>query len=161
MNKTFTKSVVNGLAVLALGSMALAAFAAGHDGSDRHFGHNPERMMAHMTERLGLSTEQEQQIKTLLDAQREQSSADQERARELHEALMAQQGNFDAGAAQKIADELGEITTRKTFARASTHAEIAELLTDSQRQQMEQLLQERRGRHESRGRHRQPDAGSS
>jgi len=45
-----------------------------------------------------------------------------------------------------MADEIGEITSRMVFQAVSTHAEIYQLLTDEQKEEMDAMMEQRESR---------------
>lgn len=142
--KTTLMKVMPALALSGL-MMASASWAMGH-----RVDMEPERMMARMSEHLDLSEEQEQQVSAILDENKDQTKADHERINEIRDALHQQREDFDAGEAQKLADELGEITTRMAFQAASKHARIYQLLDAEQREELEELKEKREKHKEKR-----------
>lgn len=129
-------------------SMAAAIAASSASWSMGHGGeHDPGRMLAHMSERLDLDSEQKAAVQQLLSASREASAADQRRLRTLRQELMAMKGDFDADRAQGIADEIGEITSRLVFEASRTWSGVYALLNAEQRTKLEELMaqRERRG----------------
>lgn len=151
MNRTIARI----LPTAVLGTVLLASTAAFAMGHGQKF--NSERMLAHMTEQLDLSESQEQQVAEILSSGEAQARADRERMGEIREALEAQRSNFSAGETQKLADELGEITARTAYQMTSKRAEIYQLLTPEQRDEMDALRQqhgerrdERRGKRKER-----------
>lgn len=151
MNRTLTRI----LPTAALGTALLVSTAAFSMGPGHKF--DAQRMLAHMTEQLELSETQEQQIGEILSSGTEQAKSDRARMGEIREALEAQQSNFNAGEAQKLADELGEITSRMAYQMTSKRAEVYQQLTPEQREEMEEFKQQRaerkgdrRSKHKSR-----------
>ena len=147
MKNSFTKALIGTVAAgTVLLSLSAASWSMGHGGG---MSFDPARMVAHMTDRLDLSEEQESEVTALLSATSEQSASDRQRLGELREGLRAQRDNFDAGTSQKMADEIGEITARMVFQATSTHAQIYQLLSEEQRVQMDEMMakrEERRGK---------------
>ena len=128
------------MAGLALLSLSATSWAMKHGGG---MDHDPARMVAHMAQRLDLSEEQQGRVEELLTSSRENNVADRERLQVLREQMRAQRQNFDSGKAQKMADEIGEITGRMVFDATRTQAEVYQLLTDEQRQEMDALMEKR------------------
>ena len=128
------------MAGLALLSLSATSWAMKHGGG---MDHDPARVVAHMAERLDLSAEQESRVEELLASSRENNAADRKRLQVLREQMRAQRQNFDSGEAQKMADEIGEITGRMVFDATRTQAEVYQLLTDEQRQEMDALMEKR------------------
>jgi protein CpxP len=112
--------------------------------------HDPQRMMAHLTSKLDLSEEQQTQVKQLMGESRKALATDSKRMQALREEMKAQAASFNAGSAQKIADEIGEITGRMVFQATKTHAEIYQLLNDQQRQELDELMAKREERRDKR-----------
>ena len=148
-----TNSITRALLGAAMAGMVLLTLAAGSSAMNHAGGmdHDPDRMIAHMTDRLDLTEEQQGQIKEVMASSRTRSAADRERMKVLREKMSAQRDNFDAGEAQAIADEIGEITSRTVFQAASTYAQIYKLLTDEEKAAMDAMMEKR---HERRGKWR-------
>jgi len=150
IGKALLGATMAGLALLSLSATSWAmSHGAGMD-------HDPGRMVAHMAQRLDLSEEQQNRVEELLTSSREQSAADRERLQVLRKQMHAQRNDFNTGEAQKIADEIGEITGRVVFDATRTHAEVYQLLTDEQRQEMDAMMEkrgERRGKWRRDGKH--------
>lgn len=141
MNKSLSKALLSAAAAgAALLSLSVASWSMGHGGG---MDHDPARMVAYMTDRLDLSEQQTSQVKQLTASAREQSDVDRKRMQELREQMKALRDDFDAGKAQKIADEIGEITSRVVFQIISTYADIYQLLTDEQKAEMDDMLEQR------------------
>jgi len=124
-----------------LSTLPLMSLAMGHSEQ------GPAQMVGRLVDHLDLSASQEAQVRTLLEESHEKSAADKEHLKELKEALSAMTTNFDAGEAQLIATEIGAITGRTVFIRASVHAEIYALLTDEQRELLQEMLESREMMH--------------
>lgn len=144
-----------GLGIALLG--AAAAFAGPGPGGPHEGDPHGGRMLAKMTEELELTAEQQATIKAIYATNREQGAADRERLRELHEQLRASEGDFDAGSAQQAADELGEITSRMAYQRASAQHQVREVLTDEQRAELDEMMEQRKERGERRWAKHRPD----
>ena len=142
MNKRFKS--LSGATVLGL-SLLLAA-GAWSMGPGLGEDYDPSHKVAHLADRLGLDEDQQNSIEALMAAGQEQSAVDRERLKELKELLQVQVEDFNPGEAQKLADEIGEITTRITYLGTSTRAQVHAILTPEQREQMEALHEKRRER---------------
>ena len=109
---------------------------------------NPGRMLAYLADELDLSQEQEDEIRRLHTELKDENDTDRARLAELRELMKGQVDNFDAGQAQKYADEIGEIATRLAYSGIRTRADINALLDEEQRAAMQALMEERAERHE-------------
>ncbi len=109
---------------------------------------NPGRMLAYLADELDLSQEQEDEIRALYAEMQEQNEADRARLGELRELMKAQVEDFDAGTAQKYADEIGEIATRLAYVGVSHKAAVHDVLTPEQRELLEEMMQRRAERQE-------------
>ena len=128
------------MAGLALLSLSAASWAMKHGGGMEH---DPARMVAHMAERLDLTEDQQSRVEDILSSTRDESTVDRERLQVLRKQMQAQRQNFNSGEAQKLADEIGEITTRMVFDATRTQAEVYQLLSEEQRQEMDALMEKR------------------
>lgn len=140
MKNSFIRALIGAFAAgTVLLSLSAASWSMGHGG----MGHDPARMVAHIADRLDLTSEQKTQVEALMASATEQSATDRARLRQLREEMHAQRDNFNAGQAQKIADEIGEITARMVYAAANTHAGIYQLLDEEQKAEMDSMLEQR------------------
>jgi Spy/CpxP family protein refolding chaperone len=131
-----------GLAGIALASLTAHSWSGERGG----IAHHPERMMAHMAERLDLDAGQQQKIEQILEVSREQMEPYREELRELREQLEAMSDSFDPDKARVISDRIGVITGGMVYEGASTRSSIRELLTDAQKAQLEELMEKREAR---------------
>ncbi len=143
--KTLIKAAMTGAALSGVLLLSAGAVAMGH-----HPGHNPERMLAHMTEKLELTETQQTQIEALLAENRSAMQADRQRMDEIRDSLKAMRADFDAGQVTRLTDELGEITSRMAYSLASTQADVYQLLTAEQREEMDELQAAREKRMQKR-----------
>jgi Spy/CpxP family protein refolding chaperone len=104
---------------------------------------NIDKRLSHMTDELALSDTQKQQVEALLEGGRETGAADLARLAEIRKQMKAMHADFDPGIAQKLADELGEISARMAYQMTSTHAEIYQLLSPEQREQFTAMSKQR------------------
>ena len=142
MNKTL-KKVLMGVVAPALATLFVAA--AGWSMPPGDTPPDPQRRAAHLAEVLELTDEQTVAVQTLMTASFEQAEADRERLHSLRSQLLDQPAAFDASTAQATADEIGQITGRMVYRMASSRAEIYQLLTDEQKEIMDQMG-ERKGK---------------
>jgi Spy/CpxP family protein refolding chaperone len=142
MNSKMTKWLC-GSSLAAVLAASAAAWSMGPPGGPDH---DPTRMLAHISERLDLSAEQQASVESLLATSRQANAADRKRLGELREQIMAMRADFDAGKAQTIADEIGQITARMVFEGSKTWAEVYQQLTPDQRTQLDELVAKRESR---------------
>ena len=146
MKKSIIRAGIAAIAVLVTSvSVTAIAWPGGHRGGP---GADPERMIDRLDRHLDLTDEQETQISELINASFDEASTDRDRLMTLREQLEAQTVNFDAGSAQQAADEIGTITGRMVFRKASTHASVYALLDAEQREQFAELKEKRDQRRE-------------
>jgi len=112
-------------------------------------GHGPGDFMnwevAHLTRRLDLSDAQQQQVKSLMEAQKPV-------VQPLFQQLMAQQqqmiaatksGQFDQAKVQAIANQQAQIIANLIVVREQTHSKVYSLLTPEQRTKFDEMRQQR------------------
>ena len=92
-----------------------------------------------MAEHLDLSVEQEQQITEIVNAAQIANAVDRERLHQIKEELREMGEAFDDGAAQGLADELGQISGRLAYSHISTMAAVRAVFTPEQLQQLRDL----------------------
>lgn len=134
----------------AAGLAAATAFSVGSwaMGSESGLHQDNGRMLAYLADELDLNAEQETEIRALHSALKEQNEADRARLDELRELMRAQRQDFNAGEAQKLADEIGEITTRLVYSATSTQAQVRSVLTAEQQAGLDEIMAQREERHE-------------
>lgn len=123
------------------GGLALGAAAGWAKDGYRMHG-DPGQMVARMADKLDLSEDQQAGIEAILAETRQQSAVDHARMRELRQQLRAQRSEFDADAARRMADEIGQITGRMVYQAASTQAQIYQLLDEEQRAELGEFMED-------------------
>jgi Spy/CpxP family protein refolding chaperone len=106
-------------------------------------------MLAHMGDKLGLSSEQKSRVESLLAAGKEANAADHARMRELRAQMMAMRGDFDEQKARHVSDEIGQVTARMVYQASATWSQVYQLLNPEQQAQLDSLMaqrSERRGK---------------
>lgn len=131
------------LAVTGLG-IVLAGPGLAHAGPAMIASGPPERMLEHMAEHLDLSDEQREQVRAIFDRGDELARADRERLHELRSRLRDNRDDFDAGAVQAAADEIGQITARMTYRMAEKQHQVREVLTGEQREELDEFAERRK-----------------
>ena len=153
MKRTKTCILITGAAVVVTTvSLTAAAWSSSHRGER---GPAPEKMVDRLTLHLDLSEKQQIQARALFTQSFDESKSDRERLMALREGLSEQTIAFDAGMVQTAADEIGGITSRMVYRRASTQASLYQLLDEEQQEEMTELKERREKRSsDSRGRKR-------
>ena len=125
-----------------IGATAISAtgWAMSHQGGKAH---DPARMLAHMSEKLDLSAEQQTEVSSLVAAAKQDNATDRQRMMELRKQLMAQRNNFDADQARKLADEIGQVTGNMVFRASATWSQFYQLLNAQQRTELDALIAKR------------------
>ena len=156
--KTSIKSLLVVMAVTgAVGAGLAYAFPSGgahgcHDGShamsfEGHRGGygDSDRMIEHMASSLDLSKQQRDAMYAIVDKARPQTRELRDRLVETHKQLRAltQQGTPKESEVRKLADAQGKAIADMIVLRTKVRAEIRGVLTDAQRQQLDQW----RGQH--------------
>lgn len=144
MSSSTRKAVLGGIGAVVV-TLCVVASSWSMSGDKGH-GPDPERKVARMTSKLDLTMEQQSAVRSLLDVSVAEGKADAEQLKTLHHSLHAQRAAFDADSTQQIAGELGEVTGRMAYRRASTQAQIYQLLNAQQQTQMDGMTQKRRWR---------------
>jgi protein CpxP len=140
------KRIVVGLAALLLvvGVAALGESVAGK-GGPWHRGDFLNRRIAHLTRALDLNDAQQQQVKSLVEAQRPALKGLMQQMASQRAQLLAatQNGQFDAAKVQAIANQQGQTMANLIVVRQELQSKIYTLLTPEQRTKFDQMQQRR------------------
>lgn len=151
INRTILSVVAPALATL----FVSAASWSLPDGEESR--HDPQHKVEMLAKMLDLTEEQEATVETLLTESMEESEGDKERLHALKAQLLDQADAFNDASAQMTADEIGQITSRMVYRKASTYAAIYQLLDDEQKEAMNEMGEWAKKRGEKRrGHHRFP-----
>ncbi|MFT4520952.1 MAG: protein CpxP [Halioglobus sp.] len=148
MKSSITKALIGGVGASVV-TLCLAASAWTMSPGEGHH-KNPARIVDHMSEKLELTEEQATTVEELLTGSFSEARADKERLHALKKELHGQRGAFDEGSAQSAADEVGLIAGRLAYQLASTHAQIYQLLSEEQRLELDEMIENREGRRNKR-----------
>ena len=124
----------------ALATAAVMSMAAWSMGPSHGMGGDPARMISHLSDRLDLSGEQQTEVESLVEVAKQGSATDRARMKELRVEMMAMKGDFDAGKAQAIADEIGQLTGRMVYQASETFAQVYQVLNAEQRTQLDSMM---------------------
>ena len=140
------KRIVVGLAALlvVVGVAALGESVAGK-GGPWHRGDFLNRRIAHLTRALDLNDAQQQQVKSLVEAQRPALKGLMQQMASQRAQLLAatQNGQFDAAKVQAIANQQGQTMANLIVVRQELQSKIYTLLTPEQRTKFDQMQQRR------------------
>lgn len=151
--KRFVSKILPGSILATLLMVTAMAWAGGHKGfPHQERGHDPERMLTHLTEQLELSETQQGEIESIFTAGKDAMETDVNRLSEIRDALHSQNTSFNEAEAVALTDELGQITARLSYQKISTRAAVYQLLDDEQREEMDALQASRKGQRKNRGR---------
>jgi Spy/CpxP family protein refolding chaperone len=158
--KSFTKVVL--ISGLLSSSMAMAGTspdnssgkASHHCHHGKHSGMKGEGMdrgekfMNRMADRLQLTTEQRSSVQAVLQKSQPQRANLKEKMQANRKALkeLARGGNSDSSQIAELAQERGQLVADMIVQRSKVRGEIREILTDAQREQLNQM-RERSGHH--------------
>jgi hypothetical protein len=109
-------------------------------------------MIAHLSDRLDLSAEQQTEVDSLVLAAKQGSDADRARMKELRSQMLAMKGDFDPGTAQVVADEIGQLTGRMVYRASETFARVYQVLNAEQRTELDGMMAKHGEREGRRGR---------
>jgi Spy/CpxP family protein refolding chaperone len=111
---------------------------------------DPDRMIDRMAESLNLTKEQRDAMRTIVDKARPQTRELRDKLAENHKQLRAliQQGMPKESEVRKLADAQGQAIADMIVLRTKVRTEIRGVLTDAQREKMQQWHE----RHERHGR---------
>ena len=138
LKKWLLRATLAGAAAVSAGG-----WAAGHSGG---MDHDPARMLAHMGEKLELSAEQQAEVEQLMTETQQANAPDRQRLQELRGEMRAQRDDFDTGTAQRIADEIGQITNRMVYRTSETWARVYQVLNAEQRSELDAMMAKRQAR---------------
>lgn len=151
MNKKFFLGISAIILVVAAG-MAGTVLAQGpgrNFGSG--FGHHGGWMLQHMTKELNLTTDQQTQIKGIVQAEKGKMKPMMQQLRQNEQAQdAATTGTFDENQARTFANKQTQIMSDLIVEKQRIKSQIYAVLTPEQRQKAQQLLQEREQRRQQR-----------
>lgn len=137
MKDSFTRAMLG--AVLAGAALLSLSVAAGDYA--RH--HDPQRMMAHLAERLELDEGQRAQAQQIIESGAVQRAEAQQEMDALRQQLRAMRESFDPDTARALADRIGQLTADMAYEATSRQSEVYALLTDEQRLELQALKEQR------------------
>lgn len=127
-----------------LGAALVAALGASAATGYEHgmmLGLGDERRVSRLVEELDVDASQAEEIRATHIATADATAADRERLQVLRDELRNLRDDFDPGEAQKLADEIGEITSRLVYEMTAMRASVRAVLNADQREQLDTLLE--------------------
>src|SRR5690348_15604860 len=117
-------------------------------GPGRGFGpgsrHHVGWMLRHMTKELNLTTDQQNQIKSIMQGERTKTRPLMQQMRQNEQQQNAAiNGNFDEAQARAFANKQAQIMSDLIVEKQRTRSQIYAVLTPEQREKAQQLMQER------------------
>lgn len=151
MKKKFFLGVTAIILVVAAG-MAGTLLA---QGPGQNFGpgfrHHGGWMLKHMTKELNLTTDQQTQIKSIMQAQKSKVQPLMQQLRQNRQAESANiTGNFDENQARTFANKQTQLMSDLIVEQERTKSQIYAVLTPEQRQKAQQLMQQHEQRMQER-----------
>lgn len=137
-----------GLTAIILAAAAGLVGTVMAQGPGRGFGpgfrHNNGWMLRHMTKELNLTTDQQTQIKSIMQAEKTKTRPLMQQMRQNEQQQNAAiNGNFDEAQARAFASKQAQIMSDLIVEKERTKSQIYAVLTPEQRQKAQQLMQER------------------
>jgi protein CpxP len=158
MNRKSILALVAALAIAALGATALAQnnFGQGAKHGEFRGGHFGQRMAAE----LGLTEQQQTQIKQILQNEKTNVQPLRDQLRSAHQQMLAatRGGAFDEAQVRTIANQQAQTQANLIVEREKVKAEIYKVLTPDQRAKADQMQAQMGQRHGFRGRHEKAPA---
>lgn len=113
-------------------------------GFEPGFRHHSGWMLRHMTKELNLTTDQQNQIKSIMQAEKTKTRPLMQQMRQNEQQQNAAiNGNFDEAQARAFATKQAQIMSDLIVEKQRTKSQIYAVLTPEQRQKAQQLMQER------------------
>ena len=125
---------------------------ADHGGKGPGAGFEPGRELSHAVRRLDLTDAQEDAIRSLFEANREDLLANREASRELREELAAlmREDTLDQDALAELAAREGELAEERVLLGGTLASEVLAELDDAQRDELAAMRAEREERRRAR-----------
>jgi Spy/CpxP family protein refolding chaperone len=159
MQTTRTQNARTGLGVIAatlLLATSTLAFAgpdhANHRGKAPGAGFDPGRELSQAVQRLDLSDSQQDAIRSLFEANREDLIANREASRELRQELrtLLQEETLDQDALAELAEREGDLAEERMLLGGTLVSDILAELDEGQREELAIMREERRERQRAR-----------
>lgn len=151
MKKKFFLGVSAIILVVAAGMAGTLLAQGPGQNFHRGFRHHDGWMLQHMTKELNLTTDQQTQIKSIMQAQKSKVQPLMQQMRQNRQAESANiTGNFDENQARAFANKQSQIMSDLIVEQERSKSQIYAVLTPEQRQKAQQLMQQREQRMQER-----------
>ena len=155
------------ICIMTVGSLTANAYQGKRDGYDQpgmsgseycenewRGNHHKQNRHERVTELLGLSDEQQEQIKTIRENGRSANQAQREKMREYQEQMrqLTDEATFDENAIRTIAEKKAKIQVEMAVSRAQMRSQIHEIMSPEQQELAKEFRAERQykqGKHRS------------
>ncbi len=144
------KTIAAVTALTLAGTMVFAA-GPGSGRSERHGREGQGDRMARMAEQLQLSDAQVDQLKQMRQADMERNRANRQKAQTLAKQWVELSDKGDTKGAENLQKQLSTMREEAQIRRLAERGSFEAILTDEQKQKLEQLRAERPRHHEGRG----------
>jgi Spy/CpxP family protein refolding chaperone len=151
MKKKFFLGVTAIILVVAAGMAGTMLAQGPGQNFGQGFRHHGGWMLRHMTKELNLTTDQQTQIKSIMQAQKGKVQPLMQQLRQNRQAENANiTGSFDENQARAFANKQTQIMSDLIVEQERTKSQIYAVLTPEQRQKAQQLMQQRQQRMQER-----------
>ena len=125
---------------------------AGHGARGAYEGFDPGRQLAHAMERLDLSDDQRDEIRSLFEANRDDMIANREASLQLRQELDAllQEDSFDQDALAELAERMGELAEERVLLGGTLASNVLAELDKEQRAELAAMRDDRQERRRAR-----------
>ena len=102
---------------------------------------NPEMMISHMTQALGLSADQAAQIKSIFEAERTANEPNAQKMRDIGDQIRAAgaNGQFDEATVRTLARQQADLMVEQIVSRERSRAAVYAVLTPEQRTKFDSM----------------------
>lgn len=135
------------VAVLVVAATVLA-LAQGHmGGGERMRGPNPEQMIEHMSQVLGLTDAQKAQAKAIFEAQRPIEEERRTKLEAIHKQIegATANGQFDEAVVRPLAQQEAQLNADEMIDHMRMHSKLFSLLTDEQKAKATEMMKQHGG----------------
>lgn len=142
--------------------LSMPAYAGEGQGPGGKPGERGEKMMQKMTEDLGLTAEQQAQMKAQRESQKGKMEASFARTKEIKDAMRAEldKAETDAAKVKAYVDQLTDLYRQKLEQRVESVQGMKKILTPEQFSKLVEKMKAKKAEWEKEGKHRRMQGGS-